>query len=132
MRKVRRHRENLGEFYSSLQELGGILRIDDVADILGITHHAVNVRVKKHQLIAFKLYADFIFPVFRFIDNGLLPGFDEILEAFDEDIHPILHLTLLKTPISIGKGGMKTPIQIMQDGAIPDELSLAIRAVKNS
>lgn len=73
MRKVRRHLENLGEFYSSLHELGGILRKDNVADILGITHHAVNVRVKKHQLIAFKLYEDFIFPVFQFIDNGCCP-----------------------------------------------------------
>ncbi|MDQ2127876.1 MULTISPECIES: hypothetical protein [Enterobacteriaceae] len=62
----------------------------------------------------------------------MLPGFDEIIEAFDEDIHPILRLTLLKTPISIGKGGIKNPIQIMQDGATPDELCLAIRAVKNS
>jgi hypothetical protein len=39
-----------------------------VADKLGITRQAVNVRVKKNQLIAFKQNADYIFhglPVHR-------------------------------------------------------------------
>jgi len=128
MRKVRRRRENLEKFYQSLQELGGTLKVNDVADILGITRQAVNIRVKKNQLLAFKQNGDFIFPVFQFTDKGLVPGFKEIMEAFDEDLHPMLRLEVLKTPISLGDGREKTPIEIMKDGADAKELELAIRA----
>lgn len=130
MRKVRRRRENLEAFYNSLQELGGTLKVNVVADKLGITRRAVNVRVKKNQLIAFKQNADYIFPVFQFTEKGLVPGFKEIMNAFDEDTHPMLRLGVLKTPIQISEDLSKTPIQIMQDGAKPEELELAIRAAR--
>jgi len=129
-RKVRRRRENLEAFYSSLQELGGVVKVNFVADTLGITRQAVNVRVKKNQLIAFKQNGDFIFPIFQFTDKGLVAGFKEIMLAFDEDTHPMLRLGLLKAPIQLGNGVSKTPIKIMQDGAKPEELELAIRAAK--
>ncbi|MER5005478.1 DNA-binding protein [Atlantibacter hermannii] len=130
MRKVRHRRENLEAFYSSLQALGGVIKVNNVADILGITRHAVNVRVKKHQLIAFKQNGDFIFPVFQFTEKGLIPGFKEIMSAFDEDMHPMLRLGVLKAPIQLSEGICKTPIQIMQDGAKPEELQWAIRAAR--
>lgn len=129
-RIVRRLRENLEAFYSSLQELGGVVKVNFVADKLGITRQAVNVRVKKNQLIAFKQNGDFIFPVFQFTDKGLIAGFKEIMLAFDEDTHPKLRLGLLKAPIQLGNGVSKTPIKIMQDGAKPEELELAIRAAR--
>lgn len=130
MRKVRRRRENLEAFYKSLQELGGTLKVNDVADKLGITRQAVNVRVKKNQLIAFKQNADYIFPIFQFTDKGLVPGFKEIMNAFDEDTHPMLRLGVLKAPIQISEEVSKTPIQIMQEGAKPEEMELAIRAAR--
>lgn len=124
MRKVRHRRENLEAFYSSLQELGGVVKVNDVADILGITRQAVNVHVKKNQLIAFKQNGDFIFPVFQFTKKGLIPGFKEIMRAFAPDVHPVLRLGLMKAPIQLGNRKSKTPIQIMQDGAKPEELEL--------
>ncbi|MCS6715155.1 DNA-binding protein [Proteus terrae] len=131
LRKVRRRRENLEKFYRELKELGGTLKVNDVADILGITRQAVNVRVKKNKLLAFKQNGGFIFPKFQFSDHGLIPGFEDIMVAFEEDTHPMLRLGVLKSPIEVNTEGLqKTPIQIMQDGAKKSELSLAIRAVK--
>ncbi|WP_312412236.1 DNA-binding protein [Pseudescherichia sp.] len=131
MRKVRRRRENLERFYTDLQELGGTLKVNDVADILGITRQAVNVRVKKNRLLAFKQNGDFIFPAFQFTDKGLIPGFEDLMNAFDEDTHPMLRLGVLKSPLVLNSEGLsKTPIQIMLDGAEPKELSLAIRAAR--
>ncbi len=131
MRKVRRRRENLERFYTDLQELGGTLKVNDVADILGITRQAVNVRVKKNRLLAFKQNGDFIFPAFQFTDKGLIPGFEDLMNAFDEDTHPMLRLGVLKSPLVLNSEGLsKTPIQIMLDGAEPEELSLAIRAAR--
>lgn len=131
LRKVRRRRENLERFYRDLQDLGGTLKVNDVADILGITRQAINIRVKKNKLLAFKQNGDFIFPKFQFTDNGLILGFEDIMAAFGEDTHPMLRLGVLKSPIEVNNEGLqKTPIQIMQDGAKKSELSLAIRAAK--
>ncbi|WP_312226998.1 DNA-binding protein [Pseudescherichia sp.] len=131
MRKVRRRRESLERFYTDLQKLGGTLKVNNVADILGITRQAVNVRVKKNKLLAFKQNGDFIFPAFQFTDKGLIPGFEDVMNAFDEDTHPMLRLGMLKSPLVLNANGLsKTPIQIMLDGADPKELSLAIRAAK--
>lgn len=129
--KVRRRRKNLENFYKELQELGGTLKVNDVADILGITRQAINIRVKKNKLLAFKQNGDFIFPKFQFTDNGLIAGFEDIMAAFEEDTHPMLRLGVLKSPIEVNNQGLqKTPIQIMQSGAENRELSLAIRAAK--
>jgi len=131
LRKVRRRRENLERFYRDLQDLGGTLKVNDVADILGITRQAINIRVKKNKLLAFKQNGDFIFPKFQFTDNGLILGFEAMMAAFEEDTHPMLRLGVLKSPIEVNNEGLqKTPIQIMQDGAKKSELSLAIRAAK--
>ncbi|MEQ4923675.1 DNA-binding protein [Proteus hauseri] len=131
LRKVRRRRENLERFYRELQELGGTLKVNDVVDILGITRQAINIRIKKNKLLAFKQNGDFIFPKFQFTDNGLITGFEDVMAAFEEDTHPMLRLGVLKSPIKINNEGLqKTPIQIMQDGAKNSELSLAIRAAK--
>lgn len=131
LRKVRRRRENLERFYRELQELGGTLKVNNVVDILGITRQAINIRIKKNKLLAFKQNGDFIFPKFQFTDNGLITGFEDVMAAFEEDTHPMLRLGVLKSPIKINNEGLqKTPIQIMQDGAKNSELSLAIRAAK--
>ncbi|CAI1085280.1 DNA-binding protein [Serratia quinivorans] len=131
LRKVHRRRENLERFYRELQDLGGTLKVNNVADILGITRQAINIRVKKNKLLAFKQNGDFIFPKFQFTDNGLITGFEEVMAAFEEDTHPMLRLGVLKSPIKVNNEGLqKTPIQIMQDGAKNSELSLAIRAAK--
>jgi len=119
---------NLEDFYMSLEELGGVLKINDVADILGISRQSVKVRVNNNQLIAFKQNEDFIFPAFQFTESELLNGFEEVMAAFDKDTHPMLRLGVLKAPISLGQGVVKNPIQIMQDGAKPNEMILAIRA----
>lgn len=131
MRKVRRRRENLEKFYADLQALGGTFKVNDVAEILGITRQAVNVRVKKNKLLAFKQNGDFIFPAFQFTDKGLVSGFEDVMNAFDEETHPMLRLGMLKSPLVLNSEGIsKTPIQIMLDGADPEELSLAIRAAR--
>lgn len=62
MRKVRRRRENLEAFYNSLQELGGTLKVNVVADKLGITRRGrkcagqrtSSLRLNKTLIISFR------------------------------------------------------------------------------
>jgi len=68
---------------------------------------------------------------FQFTDNGLIPDFEDVMGAFEEDTYPMLRLNVLKSPIKVNSECLqKTPIQIMLDGAKKSELILAIRAAK--
>lgn len=128
LRKNRRRRESLEKFYADLQEMGGTLKVNDVADILGITRQGVNARVKKNKLLAFKQNGDFIYPRFQFTDSGMLPGLEEVMDAFDPTIHPMMILNLLRAPVDVhGDGVRRSPIEILQKGADKTEMNVLIR-----
>ena len=128
LRKNRRRRENLEAFYGQLQELGGTIKVNDVANILGISRQGVHARVKKNKLLAFKQNGDFIYPRFQFTETGLLPGLEQIMDAFDPAVHPMMILNLLTAPIDIrGDGVHRSPIEILQNGADEKELAVLIR-----
>lgn len=131
LRKNRRRRESLEKFYAQLQDMGGTLKVHDVADILGITRQGVNARVKKNKLLAFKQNGDFIYPRFQFTDSGMLPGLEEVMGAFKPGIHPMMILNLLKAPIDVhGNGERLAPIEILKRGANKTEMDILIRNAK--
>ncbi|WP_017348626.1 helix-turn-helix domain-containing protein [Pantoea sp. A4] len=128
LRKNRRRRENLEKFYDQLQEMGGTLKVNDVADILGITRQGVNARVKKNKLLAFKQNGDFLYPRFQFTDSGMLPGLEKVMDAFKPGIHPVMILNLLKAPVDVNDDGIRrSPIEILQQDANEDEMAVLIR-----
>jgi len=126
--KARRRRENLEKFYAQLEETGGTIKVNDVADILGISRQGVHARLKKNKLLAFKQNGDFIFPRFQFAEKGLLPGFEEVISAFGANLHPVMILNALQAPVDInGDGILQTPIEIMQKGADAKALKILVR-----
>lgn len=128
LNKLHRQQVNLERFYSELKTLGGVLSLLEVANLLGLSRQAVNQRVKKNKLLAFKQNGIYIFPAFQFTDSGLVNGFEKVMSAFSEDTHPVLRLGVLNSEILSEKGGVaKTPIQILRSGATPDELQQIIR-----
>ena len=127
-RKQPRSRENLSRFYDSLDASGGTILTGEVADILGISAEQVALRLGKGQLLAFRKNGEDIFPCFLFLEEGLLPGFEQVMAAFDADMHPMLRLSLLRSTFETSPGVHKTAIRIMQDGADEKELALVRRA----
>nr|WP_315298758.1 DNA-binding protein [Raoultella terrigena] len=126
--KLHRRQANLKRFYGDMKTLGGVLNLVEVANLLGLSHLAVNQRVKKNKLLAFKQNGIYIFPAFQFTDSGLVNGFGNVMSAFPEDTHPVLRLGVLNSEILSEKGGIaKTPIQILRGGATRDELQQIIR-----
>ncbi|MEI2265520.1 helix-turn-helix domain-containing protein [Erwinia sp. CGal63] len=126
--KTRRRKENLEKFYAQLEEMGGTMKVNDVAAILGISRQGVHARLKKNRLLAFKQNGDFIFPRFQFAEKGLLPGFAEVMEAFGPGLHPMMILNALRSPVDIkGNGVWQTPVEIMQNGANPEALKILVR-----
>lgn len=127
-RKQLRRRENVSRFYDLLDASGGTILTGEVADILGISAEQVALRLGKGQLLAFRKNGEDIFPCFLFLEEGLLPGFEQVMAAFDADMHPMLRLSLLRSTFETSPGVHKTAIRIMQDGADEKELALVRRA----
>ncbi len=127
LRKLIKRTENLALFYQKLDELGGTIKVGDVADILGITRQAVNLRVKNGKLIAFKKNSDHAFPTFQFVTGGVLPGFEDVIKSLGDDISPVSQITFFTTPLK-GSELKKTPLQIMKLGSSEEEMTLILRA----
>jgi hypothetical protein len=63
-----------------LEEHGGTLTGEQVADILGITRQAVEKRRRAGKLLALTLGRHgYRYPVWQFTGSGVLPGFEDVL-----------------------------------------------------
>ncbi|EQB99594.1 hypothetical protein [Photorhabdus temperata] len=130
LRKLKRRAENLSNFYKEIERMGGVIKAVDVADILGITRQAVNLRVKGNKLLAFKKNGDHVFPLFQFKEGGLLPHFEDVMKAMSNDIGPVSRISFLTTPLSDKNGKGKIPIEIMKEDSSIDDVSKMLRAAK--
>ena len=127
LHKLKRRAENLSAFYKQIEQLGGVIKAVDVAEILGISRQAVNLRVKGNKLIAFKKNSDHVFPLFQFKEGGLLPHFETVMKAMHSGIGPVARISFLTTPLR-SKG--KTPLDIMREDTSSEDIALMLRAAK--
>ncbi|PLR39524.1 DNA-binding protein [Chimaeribacter californicus] len=130
LRKLKRRAENLSAFYKHIEQLGGVIKVGDVADILGISRQAVNLRVKGNKLIAFKKNSDHVFPLFQFTEGGLLPHFEEVMKAMHSDIGPVARISFMTTPLAHPRGKSKTPLEIMREDSSSEDISAMLRAAQ--
>ena len=128
IRKLKRRAQNLSSFYEEVEKMGGVIKVNDVAEILDITRQAVNLRVKGNKLLAFKKNSDYVFPVFQFKKSGgLLPHIEEVMKSMSADIGAVSRISFLTTPLGATE---KTPLEIMQNDDSFDDVALMMRAAK--
>ncbi len=128
IRKLKRRAQNLSSFYEEVEKMGGVIKVNDVAEILDISRQAVNLRVKGNKLLAFKKNSDFVFPVFQFKKGGgLLPHFQEVMKSMSADVGVVSRISFLTTPLG---STQKTPLEIMQNDDSFDDVALMVRAAK--
>lgn len=60
---------------------GGLLNVQQVADLLGITRQAVDKRRRAHKLLALARGSDFRYPAAQFDDGEVAAGLSEVLIA---------------------------------------------------
>jgi hypothetical protein len=66
-----------------LEVAGGVYRVSEVAELLGITRQAVDGRRTRGTLLAVpQANGEWVYPACQFTDAGVLPGLDWFLKAF--------------------------------------------------
>lgn len=97
-----------------LEEEGGCITADSVKDLLHISRQAVNQRREAGTLVAVNTGGGaFLFPVWQFGEEGILPGLLEVLREL-KDCDPWMRFMFFlgKNPVLRGR----TPLQALRAG----------------
>jgi hypothetical protein len=103
---------------------GGSLTSGQVAKALGITRQAVDKRRNRRALLAVPNGSgEYVYPVCQFTSDGVIPGLEEVLRAFQVR-SPWTQLSVLLA--SVPALGGKTILEVLKSGLI--ERAIAIVA----
>lgn len=106
-----------------LRAAGGALSSSQAADALGITRQAVDKRRRRRGLLAVPSGSgEYCYPACQFGHDGVMPGLEETLRAFQVR-SPWTQLSVLLAPAP-GLGS-KTVLQVLQAGDIATALAVA-------
>jgi hypothetical protein len=102
---------------------GGSLTSSQVSSILGITRQAVDKRRNRRALLAVPNgSAEYVYPACQFTPDGVIPGLEEVLRAF-QIRSPWTQLSALLAPAP-ALGG-KTILEALKSGAIERAIAIA-------
>lgn len=87
-----------------IEKAGGILRLAEAADRLGVSPQAVTGRRSRHTILAVPMpNGEWVYPVCQFTDEGLIQGLGAFLREF-RDVAPWTQLAVLLAS-SVRHGG---------------------------
>lgn len=106
-----------------IEENGGTMAAEQVAEILGITRQAVEKRRRAGKLIALTVGRHgYRYPVWQFTKSGVLPGLVDVLAAL------AAHDEWMQTAFFVSGNprlGDETPVQVLKAGNIDRVLNAA-------
>jgi hypothetical protein len=106
-----------------LEQMGGTLTAEEVADLLDITRQAVDKRRHQHQLIGLTQgRRGYAYPSFQFEDGKTIAGLAEVLKALDAH-DPWMQLTFFATGNSHLDGA--TPLVALRQGKLDSVIRVA-------
>jgi hypothetical protein len=106
-----------------LKKEGGVITSSQVAELLGISRQAVDKRRRKGKLLAVSLgKRGYFYPVWQFFENGVLPGFDilmNLLEPYDPWMKMIFMLN------ANHRLGNQSPLEKLREGHLDEVFKAA-------
>lgn len=104
-----------------LKDFGGLMKIESVAELLGVSRQTVNNDIHAGKLIALKDGNDYLIPGFQFDGHEKLKHFEEVLRLID-DASPEAKCSFFLNPVLVGNGRQELPYALLKRGAIQREL----------
>ncbi len=107
-----------------IEDAGGLLRLSEAAERLGVTPQAVAGRRTRGTILAVPAAnGEWLYPVCQFAEYDLVPGIDAFLRAFQEDVDPWTHLSVLLAESS--RFGGKSALDLLKEGRKEDARTIA-------
>ncbi|MGH7457703.1 MAG: hypothetical protein ACREKN_01300 [Longimicrobiaceae bacterium] len=106
-----------------LERAGGVLRVGEVANLLGVSTQAVQARRSRGTLLALpQPNGEHVYPACQFEKAGVLPGLSKLLRAF-RDIDPWTQLTVLLAASERFAG--RSALDLLREGENESALQIA-------
>jgi hypothetical protein len=97
-----------------IEKAGGVLRLGEAAERLGVRPQAVTGRRLRGTILAVPMpNGEWVYPACQFTDEGLLPGLGAFLNAF-RDVAPWSQLAVLLAPS--GRYGGRSALELLRAG----------------
>jgi len=106
-----------------IDQAGGLLRVSEAADRLGVTAQAVNGRRGRETILAVPMpNGEWVYPACQFAEHGLVPGIGAFVRAFG-DADPWTRLAVLLAPSARYEG--KNGLELLKEGKEADARNIA-------
>jgi hypothetical protein len=106
-----------------IERAGGLLRLGEAAEFLGVTPQAVTGRRTRGTILAVPMpNGEWVYPACQFTEDGLVPGLDGLLRVF-HDADPWTRLAVLLAPA--GRFGGRSALDLLRDGDVAGARSIA-------
>lgn len=106
-----------------IEKVGGVLRLGEVADRLGVSSQAVTGRRTRRTILAVPLpNGEWVYPACQFTDEGLIPGLAAFLDEFRE-VSPWTQLAVLVAPSA--RHGGRSALELLMAGETDGARSIA-------
>ncbi|CAN5607059.1 hypothetical protein BH24GEM3_BH24GEM3_25420 [soil metagenome] len=106
-----------------IERAGGLLRLSEAAERLGVTPQAVTGRRARETILAVPMpNGEWVYPACQFTDHGLVSDLDGFLRAF-RDADPWTRLAVLLAPSS--RYGGRSALDLLLEGSPAEARSIA-------
>ncbi len=106
-----------------IEKAGGVLRLGEAADRLGVSPQAITGRRTRGTILAVPMpNGEWVYPVCQFTDEGLVPGLGAFLHEFQE-VSPWTQLAVLLAPSA--RYGGRSALELLLAGEIDAARSIA-------
>ncbi|MGH7577331.1 MAG: hypothetical protein ACREM1_19655 [Longimicrobiales bacterium] len=106
-----------------IEKVGGVLRLGEAADRLGVSSQAVTGRRTRRTILAVPLpNGEWVYPACQFTDDGLIPGLAAFLDEFCE-VSPWTQLAVLVAPSA--RHGGRSALELLMAGETDGARSVA-------
>jgi hypothetical protein len=106
-----------------INRAGGLLRVGEAAERLGVSTQAVNGRRSRKTILAIPMpNGEWVYPACQIAEYGLVPGIEAFVRAF-QDADPWTRLAVLLAPSDRYDG--KSALELLIEGKVAEARSIA-------
>lgn len=120
-RKLERRAKAEKSFFEDLEKLGGVMKPQDVANLLNVKRQTVNNRFKANRLIAIKKGGEYLYPHFQFFKDGMLPYFEDINQLLPEELDAVGRISFFISNLNDKQGENKSPLDLLKKDDLREE-----------
>lgn len=110
---IRKRAEANKAFFNMLDENGGVLKVKDVSDILGLTRQTIANQREKNKLIAIRAGHDFRFPGFQFKGSKKISHLEDVLAKLPKEISGVAKTSFFLNKMELPDGTVKAPAEVL-------------------